>query len=91
MADAMRHIKEGATINEHFAARGGKYVDNTDAHAGNWIGIYAHESVVIDTMTAPSIEGTLENIPVPAGAFFQFGAGASSVTLTSGKATLLRG
>lgn len=78
------------TLQGHIHNKGGKYITNTDAYTGEFIAIFAHTATVIDDLICSGLAaGTIDAIDVPAGATYQFpGGGATSVKLTSGKATL---
>jgi len=78
-------------FNVTFATQGGIYVSDTSSNAGPYCGIFAHSSdVIIASMTCAAWEGTLTSIIIPQGCFFPFpGNGATALTLTSGKATLV--
>ena len=66
---------------------GGRYITDTATYTGNFQAIYANSAVVIATLVSANMLGTLTSIAVPAGSTFYCGK-ATSVTLTSGAATL---
>lgn len=66
---------------------GGRYITDTATYTGNFQAIYANSAVVIATLVSPTILGTLTSIAIPAGSTYYTG-NATSVTLTSGTATL---
>lgn len=79
-----------ANFNITFATQGGVYVAGTGLNAGPYCGIFAHtDDVIIASVTCAGITGTLTAIPIPMGTFYPFANGATALTLTSGKATLV--
>ena len=77
-------------LNIQLITRGGAYVTGTGLNAGPYSALFAHETCVIASMTCAALTGTLTAITVPAGTCYPFPApGATALTLTSGKATLI--
>lgn len=76
-----------ARISNFNGQNGGRYITDTSTYTGNFQAIYANSAVVIATLVAPKILGTLTSIAIPAGSTY-YCCNATSVTLTSGTATL---
>ena len=76
-----------ARISNFDGQNGGRYITDTAAYTGTFQAIYANSAVVIATLVSPTITGTLTSIAIPAGSTYYCGK-ATSVTLTSGAATL---
>ena len=80
-----------ANLNLTFATQGGLYVSDTNAHTGTFVAIHAHTICVISAITVSALwSGSPSSVTINAGETFPFpGAGATSVTLASGTATLI--
>ena len=80
----MRNIE----FNYYFTRYGGAVYSDTSAHTGHFIGIYAHTTTVIGSITC-ALWGSPSSVTIPAGSFFEFPGGATSVTAASGQFTLI--
>ncbi|HWL54488.1 MAG TPA: hypothetical protein VNQ90_18760 [Chthoniobacteraceae bacterium] len=73
-----------ALLERSFGMAGGVYLADTAPATGAFGAVSALEDLVVASMDAPDLGGTLTNVPVPAGATI-YGA-INAITLASGKA-----
>jgi len=88
-ADGNLCINLASSYQAGAGSKGSVYIDDTEEHAGPFVEIRGLADAVAATMTSSDIEGTLTDVPIPAGGTIP--GTITSITLTSGKVIAIKG